>query len=128
MHNTSQNVTDYPNDNTYFLVWNFIDQISIEKIKTGFQRICALVINLNHFALDRFPDSKASCVMGIGYEAWLRLNLQKPLPKELKPFEPIICNKHSAVPWSLDIEFVPRFSICLNTKNIPGTGIVKKNS
>jgi putative iron-dependent peroxidase len=105
MHSTPQNVTDYPNNNTYFLVWNFKEQIPIEKIKSCFQRICALVINLNNSALDRFPDSKASCVMGIGYEAWLKLDLPKPLPKELKPFEPVMGDKHIAVATKGDLHF-----------------------
>lgn len=82
-HN-AQNVTDYPNNNTYFLVWNFKDNVDPDKIKSVFQRVCALVINLNNSALDRFPDSKASCVMGIGYEAWQQLELPQPLPKEFK--------------------------------------------
>lgn len=105
MRSTPQNVTDYPNDTAYFQVWNFKEQIPVEKIKTGFQRICALVINLNNSALDRFPDSKASCVMGIGYDAWLQLDLPKPLPKELKTFEPITGDSHVAVATKGDLHF-----------------------
>lgn len=100
-----QNVTDYPNDNTYFLVWDFKHHIAIGKIKSVFQRVCELVINLNNSALDRFPDSKASCVMGIGCEAWLRLDLPKPLPKELKKFEAIKGEKHIAVSTPGDLHF-----------------------
>lgn len=80
----AQNVTNYPNNNTYFLVWNFKDNVDPAKIKSVFQRVCALVINLNNSALDHFSDSKASCVMGIGYEAWQQLQLPQPLSKEFK--------------------------------------------
>lgn len=100
-----QNVTDYPNNNTYFLVWMFRKGVSSEKIKSVFQRVCGLVINLNNSALDRFPNSKASCVIGIGYEAWINLDLPKPLPKELKTFEPVIGDKHTAVATPGDLHF-----------------------
>lgn len=100
-----QNVTDYPNNNTCFLVWNFREDVAPEKIKAVFRRVCALVTNLNNSALDRFPGSKASCVMGIGYEAWLQLGLPRPLPKELKTFEPIKGDKHTAVATKGDLHF-----------------------
>lgn len=100
--NNPQNVTDYPNNNTYFLVWNFRDNADIKPV---FQRVCALVINLNNSALDRFPDSKASCVMGISYEAWLKLDLPEPLPKELKNFEAIRGDRHTAVATPGDLHF-----------------------
>ncbi|WP_119079244.1 Dyp-type peroxidase [Chitinophaga alhagiae] len=101
----SQNVTDYPNDNTYFLVWDLRKEVDIVKIKTVFSQVCALVINLNNSALDRFPDAKASCVMGIGYEAWLTLGLPKPLPKELKNFVAVKGEKHTAVSTPGDLHF-----------------------
>jgi len=103
-HN-AQNVTDYPNNNTYFLVWNFKDNVDPDKIKSVFQRVCALIINLNNSALDRFPDSKASCVMGIGYEAWYQLELPQPLPKEFKKFQEIKGGKHTAVSTKGDLHF-----------------------
>lgn len=101
----SQNVTDYPNDNTYFLVWSFRKDIDNARLKSVFQRICALVINLNNSALDRFPNAKASCVLGIGYEAWRILDLPKPLPKELKNFDEIKGEKHRAVSTPGDLHF-----------------------
>jgi len=103
-HN-AQNVTDYPNNNTYFLVWNFKDNVDSDKIKSVFQRVCALVINLNNSALDRFLDSKASCVMGIGYEAWQQLDLPQPLPKEFKKFQEIKGSRHTAVSTKGDLHF-----------------------
>lgn len=97
-----QNVTDYPNENAAFLVWKFKENTDIIPV---FQRVCALVVNLNHSALDRFPDSFSSCVMGIGYDAWLKLDLPNPLPKELKNFQEIKGAKHTAVSTKGDLHF-----------------------
>lgn len=82
----SQKVTDNPNANTYFMVWNFKDT---DNIKEAFQRVCALVSNLNNSAAVRFPNVRVSCVMGIGYNAWKKLELQEPLPKELDIFKEV---------------------------------------
>lgn len=101
----SQNVTDYPNNNTVFLVWKIKNDVSEENIKSVFQRVCALVINLNNSVLDRFPDAKASIVFGIGFEAWKKLNLPQPFPKELKNFEAIVGEKHTAVATEGDFHF-----------------------
>ncbi|MBL3547288.1 Dyp-type peroxidase [Chryseobacterium sp. KMC2] len=98
----SQNVADYPNDNTYFLVWSFKPNVDIAKI---FKRICALIANINNSALDRFPDSSSSCILGISYSAWLKLDLLKPLPKELKPFSEIKGAKHTAPATVGDLHF-----------------------
>ena len=43
--------------------------------------------------------------MGIGYDAWLKLNLTKPLPKELKSFKPIVGDKHMALATKGDLHF-----------------------
>lgn len=90
----SQNVTDYTNNNTIFMVWNFKDNLEVSPV---FKRLCKLVINLNNSANVRFPVSRASCVIGIGHDAWLRLGLPTPLPKELVNFAPIMGAKHVAV-------------------------------
>ncbi|MVZ62272.1 Dyp-type peroxidase [Sphingobacterium humi] len=95
--NDAQNVTDYPNNNTFFLVWTLKQNAPVADLKKGFQRLCALVINLNNSSLDRFPNAKASCVLGIGHDAWKLLELPEPLPKELHNFEAIAGDKHTAV-------------------------------
>ena len=82
----SQNVLDYHGNNAIFMVWNFKENLDA---KDAFKRICKLVINLNNSANVRFPDSGASCVMGIGYNAWLDLHLPIPIPIELEKFVPI---------------------------------------
>jgi len=97
-----QNVLDYHGNNTIFMVWNFKQNTAI---KDAFERICALVINLNNSAYTRFPDSGASCVMGIGHDAWLQLQLTVPLPKELENFIPIVGKKHTAVVSRGDLHF-----------------------
>lgn len=98
----SQNVTDYPNSNTIFMVWKLNNN---PKVKNVFQQLCALVLNLNNSVFNRFPDSRASCVMGIGYEAWKKLELPTPIPKELATFEEIKGIKHTAVSTPGDLHF-----------------------
>ena len=98
----SQNVTDYTNNNTIFMVWNFNNDLDVKDV---FSNVCKLIINLNNSANVRFPVSRASCVMGIGYEAWLRLQLPAPLPKELANFVPITGGKHTAVSSKGDLHF-----------------------
>ncbi len=98
----SQNVLDYHGNNAIFLVWNFKRNL---EVKDAFKRICKLVINLNNSTNVRFPDSGASCVMGIGYNAWLDLHLPVPIPKELENFVPIVGEKHTAVCSKGDLHF-----------------------
>lgn len=98
----SQNVTDYPNSNTIFMVWTLKKG---PELTATFQRLCALVLNLNNSVFNRFPDSRASCVMGIGSEAWKKLELPAPMPKELADFEEIKGVKHTAVSTPGDLHF-----------------------
>lgn len=97
-----QNVLDAHGNNTIFMVWNFKDDVDV---KDAFKRICALVINLNHSAGIRFQDDSESCVIGIGHDAWIRLQLPSPLPKELENFAPIAGKKHIAVATKGDLHF-----------------------
>ncbi|MDR2221581.1 MAG: Dyp-type peroxidase [Flavobacteriaceae bacterium] len=98
----SQHVTDYPNNNTIFSVWKLKEGVDY---KAGFEALCGLVNNLNNSFKVRIADGPTSCIMGISYEAWLKLNLPTPLPKELKPFETIKGYKHTAVATSADLHF-----------------------
>src|SRR5690606_32817642 len=102
MNVNAQNVIDYPNNNTIFMVWNFKNDIDIKPV---FQRICALMSNLNNSAQVRTVNSRASVVMGISYQAWKKLKLSEPLPKELVEFKPIVGQKHTAVATSGDLHF-----------------------
>jgi putative iron-dependent peroxidase len=98
----SQNVTDYPNNNTIFMVWNFKNQVDI---KPTFEKLCSLVSNLNNSYTIRIPNGRSSCVMGVGHDAWIRLGLPTPLPKELVNYESIIGGKHTAKATSGDLHF-----------------------
>src|ERR1700679_1825327 len=114
MNAEPQNVLDYRGDNTIFLVWNFKKD---QEVGAVFERICALVINLNHSGEIRFPYSGATCVMGIGYDAWRRLGLPVTPPKELENFAPIAGRKHTAVATKGDLHFHLRgdnSSICFD--------------
>jgi porphyrinogen peroxidase len=102
MNPEPQTVLDYRGDHTIFLVYNFKKD---QEVAAAFQRLCALVINLNNSGETRFPDSGATCVMGIGHDAWLRLGLPVPLPKELQNFMPISGEKHVAVATRGDLHF-----------------------
>jgi len=109
-----QNVTDYPNINTIFQVWKFKENL---EILNSFKSLCALVLNLNNSVVNRFPDSRASCIIGIGFEAWKRLNLKEPLPKELENFTEIKGDKHTAISTFGDLHFHFRaddYSICFD--------------
>jgi len=97
-----QNVLDYHGNNAIFMVWNLRKGLDF---KDAFKRICKLVINLDNSAYVRFPDSGASCVMGIGYNAWIDLNLPTPIPKELENFAPIVGEKRTAVSTKGDLHF-----------------------
>ncbi|MGF6930407.1 putative iron-dependent peroxidase [Chitinophaga sp. W2I13] len=101
-HFESQNVTDYPNTNTIFCVWVFKKDADIQP---AFEQVCAVVANLNHSFAVRMPEDRVSCVMGIGYEAWIKLNLPTPVPKELTNFRPIVGEKYTAVSTPGDIHF-----------------------
>lgn len=112
MNPESQNVLDYHGNNSIFIVWNFKPDAAV---KDAFERVCALVINLNNSAATRYPDAGVSCVMGIGHDAWLRLQLPAPLPKELADFSPIAGKKHTAVATRGDLHFHLRgndISVC----------------
>lgn len=97
-----QNVTDYPNNNTIFSVWKFKDGADVRPV---FERLCGLVDNLNHSFTIRVPDGRTSCVLGIGHDAWIKLGLPTPLPKELENFEPISGSRHTAVSTPGDLHF-----------------------
>ncbi|MFT3885270.1 MAG: Dyp-type peroxidase [Flavobacteriales bacterium] len=102
MNINSQNAIGYPNTNTIFMVWVFKENDAIKPI---FKRICALMGNLNNSAQVRTITSRASVVMGISHEAWRKLDLPGPLPRELADFVPIVGPKHTAVATPGDLHF-----------------------
>ncbi|MDR3504154.1 MAG: Dyp-type peroxidase [Legionella sp.] len=111
----SQNVTDDPNHHAIFTVWKFKENAA--PIRPSFEKVCALLLNLNNSLTIRMPDGRASCVMGVGHDAWIKLGLPQPLPKELKNFEPITGQKHTAVatPGDLHVHLrSPNVSACMD--------------
>ena len=54
----SQQVTADPNTNTVFMVWKFKNDISQQALLEGFQSLCALVINVNHTAANRYSPQR----------------------------------------------------------------------
>ncbi len=111
----SQNVLDYPNNNTIFMVWNFKEGVAV---KDAFKNLCGLISNLNNSASTRFPAANASVVLGIGFEAWHLLELPVPLPKEFETFAPISGTKHTAVSTRGDLHLHIRsdaYSFCIDT-------------
>ena len=98
----SQSVTDYPNNNTIFAVWKFKEDM---EVKPAVEELCALTANLNHSFIIRTLNGRSTCVMGIGYDAWTKLSLPSPIPRELKNFEPIVGSKHTAVATPGDLFF-----------------------
>ncbi|MBO9682898.1 MAG: Dyp-type peroxidase [Flavisolibacter sp.] len=110
----SQNVLDYPNNNTIFIVWNFKEGMAI---KEAFKSLCALVTNLNNSANTRFPNARASVVLGIGFDAWHLLELPTPVPKEFVAFAPIEGAKYTAVSTRGDLHLHIRsdaYSFCID--------------
>lgn len=96
------------------MVWNFREG---RDFQDSFKRVCSLVINLNNSANVRFPHSKASVVMGIGFNAWKALQLPVPLPKEFEEFKPVTGSRHTAVSTKGDLHFHIRgdaYSFCID--------------
>lgn len=102
MQINSQDVTQAPGNNTVFQTW--LLDVNEKACKKGFERLCALVINLNKTAKVRFgAEANVNCVLAVGHDAWLKLGLPKPLPKELVNFKAIKGDKHEAVSTAGDI-------------------------
>ncbi len=102
MQINSQEVTQAPGNNTAFQTWLLSGDENA--CKKGFERLCALVVNLNKTAKVRFgAEANVNCVIGIGRDAWLKLGLPQPLPKELVNFKAIKGDKHEAVSTAGDI-------------------------
>lgn len=118
----SQAVTEGTNHNTIFMVYTLHADKASDKAaaQAAFATLCARVINLNHSADIRFPDARASIVLGISENAWHLLELPTPLPKELKTFTPIQGSKHTAVATPGDIHLHIRantHSFCIDAAN-----------
>ena len=98
----SQEVTQAPGNNTVFQTW--VLKGDKKACKEGFAKLCALVVNLNKTAKVRFgANENVNCVLGVGHDAWKKLEISKDLPKELVNFKAIKGDKHEAVSTKGDI-------------------------
>ena len=76
----SQEVTQAPGNNTVFQTW--VLKGDKKACKEGFAKLCALVVNLNKTAKVRFgANENVNCVLGVGHDAWKKLEISKELPK-----------------------------------------------
>ena len=98
----SQEVTQTPGNNTVFQTW--VLTADKKACKEGFAELCALVVNLNKTAKIRFgANENVNCVLGVGHDAWKKLEISKDLPKELVNFKAIKGDKHEAVSTKGDL-------------------------
>lgn len=112
-----QATTHDPHHNAMFMVWAFKPDADAGALKPAFDALCALVENLNNSAAARFPQRRVSCVLGIGHQAWIKLGLPQPMPRELVEFTPIAGARHTAVATPGDLHLHLRgdeFSICVD--------------
>lgn len=113
----SQDITDYPNNNTIFSVWKFKEGAVVKPV---FERLCGLMENLDHSFKIRVPEGHISCVMAVGFNTWRKLGLPEPLPKELENFEEIKGNRHTAVSTPGDLHFHMRstyMAMCIDMQS-----------
>ena len=98
----SQDVTQKPGENAFFMVFGLLDKKdTVEKVKGLCGNFAAIVRSMRN----RFPDHEISCVMGFGADAWVQLFPDLDRPKELKIFKAIEGDKHIAVSTPGDLFF-----------------------
>jgi Dyp-type peroxidase family len=97
-----QDVINKPGENAIFMVFGLKDGAeAAKKVKELCGSLAALVKSMRN----RFPGAEASAVMGFGAEAWSRLFPNSPRPRELKTFQEIRGEKHTAVSTPGDLFF-----------------------
>ena len=92
--NIPQDVAGKQGENVIFIVYTLKDSPeTLDKVKDVCANFSALIRSMRN----RFPDMMFSCTMGFGADAWNRLFPEQGRPKELKTFEEIKGEKHTAV-------------------------------
>lgn len=100
--NLPQDVTKRQGENAIFIVYGLKDTPDmLDKVKD----VCANFTALIRSMRNRFPEQQFSCTIGFGADAWKRLFPTENNPKELKTFQEIKGNKHTAVSTPGDILF-----------------------
>ncbi|UYZ85444.1 Dyp-type peroxidase [Entomomonas sp. E2T0] len=101
-----------PGESAIFMVFNLVDTATtVDQVKDVCGSLAALVRSMRK----REPDGQGSCVMGFGAEAWGKLFPEQAYPKELKPFQAIKGDKHTAPSTPGDLYFhirARRMDIC----------------
>jgi Dyp-type peroxidase family len=97
-----QNVTDKPGENAIFMIFGLLEkEDTVDTIKDMCDRFPVIIRSMRN----RFPDQEISGVMGFGADAWGTLFPEQTVPEELKPFEEIKGDKHTAVSTPGDLFF-----------------------
>ena len=100
--NIPQDVAGKQGENVIFIVYTLKDSPeTLDKVKDVCANFSALIRSMRN----RFPDMMFSCTMGFGADAWSRLFPEQGKPKELKTFEEIKGEKHTAVSTPGDLLF-----------------------
>ncbi|MDR1039726.1 MAG: Dyp-type peroxidase [Deltaproteobacteria bacterium] len=87
-----QDVTNKPGAHALFLVYGLNRPDDIDSVKACLDGVPATVKSLR----GRFPHEEVSCVIGFGSDAWDHLFPKRKKPAELKPFEEIKGERHTA--------------------------------
>lgn len=99
-------------DSAILMVLRILDK---ENTTTKVKELCATLAALVRSIKKRYPESRASCIIGFGAQAWGKLFADHPAPKELKPFQEIKGAKHTAPSTEGDIFFhirATRMDVC----------------
>ncbi len=92
--NIPQDVAGKQGENVIFIVYTLKDTPeTLDKVKDVCANFSAMIRSMRN----RFPELMFSCTMGFGADAWNRLFPEQGKPKELKTFEEIKGEKHTAV-------------------------------
>ncbi|MDR2456625.1 MAG: Dyp-type peroxidase, partial [Deltaproteobacteria bacterium] len=103
----TQNVEAKPGQHAIFMVWGLPDY---QKAKPKVLEVCGLLSAWVRSLLNRFPDSDTGAVMGFGALAWPGLFPDRKVPPELKVFEEIKGERHTAPSTPGDLFFHVRSS------------------
>lgn len=116
--NIPQDVAEMQGENAIFIVYRLKQTPdAVKKVKD----VCANFAGLIRSKNNRFPDMDCKCVIGFGTDAWDRLFPGQGKPKELKTFEEIRGDKHTAVSTPGDLLFhirAKQMGICFDFASI----------
>lgn len=110
---TPADVIQPPGDSAILIILRLLEtDTSVDQVKDVCGSLAAFVRSLKK----REPDGHISALMGFGAQAWGKLFPEQPYPKELKPFEEIKGDKHTAPSTPGDLYFhirARRMDLCV---------------